>query len=151
MSDFNVIAVVDMVLDCTKLPNNARTSRLRKEIICCDNAIGVGGTVEQLEKAIKNYYQYYINCNNHAIAQNVSKSISEIVNHPNHYKLPGLDIECIDLIKAKLSKERYLGYLQGNVIKYQWRAGLKNDELTDIKKANKYSAWFEERLEEANG
>lgn len=139
--------IVDMVIDYRLLPKNSRTSRLRKEIECCYNSLGIGGSTNELEKAVKDYYQYYLNCNNHAIAVELANQEDNIVNHPEHYKLPGLDFECIDFIEAKLSKERYLGYLQGNVLKYQWRAGLKGDELTDIKKANKYSEWFEEKLE----
>lgn len=151
MNGYNVISIVDMILDCKKLPSNERTARLRHEIICCDVALEDNGTVAQLEKAIKDYYQYYLNCNNHSIAREIASKSEDTVNKPKHYELPGLGITCIDFIEAKLSKERFLGYLQGNVLKYQWRAGLKGDELTDIKKANKYSEWFEEKLEEVNG
>lgn len=150
MNGYNVISIVDMILDCKKLPSNERTARLRHEIICCDVALEDNGTVAHLEKAIKDYCQYYFNCNNHSIAREVANQDNQTVNHPSHYKLPGIDFECIDFIEAKLSKERYLGYLQGNVLKYQWRAGLKGDELTDIKKANKYSEWFEEKLGQVN-
>lgn len=144
MSDFNVIAVVDMVLDCTKLPNNARTSRLRKEIIYCDNALGVGGTVEQLEKAIKDYYQYYLNCNNHVIAQNKAKV--DIVHSPSHYKLRGLDIESVDVIRSVLSDEEYKGWCKGNALKYLFRAGKKDDEIQDLSKCSVYLKWLTDKL-----
>lgn len=145
MSDFNVIAIVDMVLDCTKLPNNARTSRLREEIICCDNALGVGGTVEQLEKAIKDYYQYYINCNNHAIAQNKVKM--DMVHNPSHYKLRGLDIESADVIKATLSDIEYIGWCKGNALKYLFRAGKKDNEVQDLSKCDVYVNWAIKAME----
>lgn len=139
MTGFSVIEIVDMVLDYKKLPNNERTSRLRKEIICCDSAIWVGGTVEQLEKAIKDYYQYYINCNNHAIAQN--KSSTDAVHSPKHYKLRGLDIESVDVIKAVLSDEEYCGWCKGNALKYLFRAGKKDDEVQDLSKCDVYVNW----------
>ncbi|WP_251455335.1 DUF3310 domain-containing protein [Veillonella intestinalis] len=144
MSDFNVIAVVDMVLDCTKLPNNARTSRLREEIICCDNALGVGGTVEQLEKAVKDYYQYYLNCNNHAIAQNKAKV--DMVHSPSYYKLRGLDIESVDVIRSVLSDEEYKGWCKGNALKYLFRAGKKDDEVQDLSKCSVYLKWLTDKL-----
>ena len=40
--------------------------------------------------------------------------------NPNHYKTDD-GIECIDAIQAMLGKERFEGFLQGNVIKYVWR------------------------------
>jgi len=41
------------------------------------------------------------------------------VNRPAHYASG--DIECIDAIRAQMSKEEYQGYLRGNVVKYMWR------------------------------
>ena len=37
-----------------------------------------------------------------------------------------------------MTHERYLGFLQGNVIKYVTRAGFKNNELEDLEKAEWY-------------
>ena len=62
--------------------------------------------------------------------------MSDQVNSPDHYKSGG--IEAIDYIKAKLSKEEFLGYLRGNIIKYTSRAPLKGSELQDYKKAEWY-------------
>jgi hypothetical protein len=52
------------------------------------------------------------------------------VNHPVHYNSHPSGIECIEIA-------RHYGFNVGNVIKYLWRAGLKNsaDELEDLKKA----------------
>lgn len=61
------------------------------------------------------------------------------INHPDHYMAGG--IETIDIIKAKMSKDEYLGFLKGNVIKYVTRAGQKgilSDETKDLKKAQFY-------------
>lgn len=59
--------------------------------------------------------------------------------NPMHYKKSdaicpcGRTIECIDVVKVRC-------FRIGNVIKYLWRAGLKNNssELEDYKKA----AWY---------
>lgn len=62
------------------------------------------------------------------------------VNHPEHYKVGG--IETIDFIKAKLTPEEFRGYLKGNVLKYASRAGHKNNAVEDAGKL----AWYANRL-----
>lgn len=59
--------------------------------------------------------------------------------NPDHYKEGG--IEVIDILKAKLTPEEFRGFLKGNVIKYTFRARLKNGE-EDYKKANWYSTFL---------
>jgi len=63
-----------------------------------------------------------------AIKPNNEKTVEEInrtvnynnnVNSPPHYNSG--DIECIDAIKASMSKDAFLGYCKGNVLKYMWR------------------------------
>lgn len=51
--------------------------------------------------------------------------------NPSHYKdrVPG--IEAIEVTE-------HFDFCRGNAIKYIWRAGLKNDELEDLKKARWY-------------
>jgi hypothetical protein len=66
--------------------------------------------------------------------------MKDLVNHPDHYKSGG--IEVIDFMEAKLTPEELKGYLRGNVIKYLSRAGKKDDELQDFKKAQ----WYLNRL-----
>lgn len=66
--------------------------------------------------------------------------MSDMVTSPSHYTAGG--IETIDYIKAKLSREEYLGYLKGQVMKYTSRAGKKHDEYEDYRKA----AWYLDRL-----
>ena len=39
--------------------------------------------------------------------------------HPIHYT--GGEIECIDGIRASMTKEAFNGFLKGNCIKYLWR------------------------------
>lgn len=57
--------------------------------------------------------------------------IHDPVNHPSHYCDGG--IETIDFIEAK-----QLPYHLGNAVKYISRAGKKDDELQDLRKARWY-------------
>ena len=57
------------------------------------------------------------------------------VNHPAHYASG--DIQCIDAIKASMSKLEYEGFLKGNAQKYLWRYRNKGG-LQDLQKANWY-------------
>nr|AHF24039.1 predicted protein [uncultured bacterium Contig643] len=63
------------------------------------------------------------------------------VNSPNHYKLDGLDIEVIDVIRSVLSEREFEAYCLGNVIKYVLRAKKKNGK-EDLKKARVYINWI---------
>lgn len=60
------------------------------------------------------------------------------VDHPPHYNAGG--IECIDGLKAMLSREEFIGFLKGNVVKYLWRAKHKGKESEDARKAGWYLA-----------
>jgi hypothetical protein len=53
------------------------------------------------------------------------------VNHPKHYTSHPSGIECIEIT-------RWFNFNLGNVIKYIWRAPLKDLELEDLKKARWY-------------
>lgn len=53
------------------------------------------------------------------------------VNYPKHYTSHHTGIECIELTEC-------MNFNTGNAFKYLWRAGLKNDIETDIKKARFY-------------
>jgi hypothetical protein len=59
------------------------------------------------------------------------------VNSPDHYKLRGLDIEAIDVIRGALTEDEFRGFCKGNVLKYTIREGHKNGD-EDLKKAKKY-------------
>jgi len=63
----------------------------------------------------------------------------DAVNNPSHYTTGG--IECIDAMQAMLSRDEFIGYLRGNVFKYQWRYQHKNG-VEDLKKAR----WYANRL-----
>ena len=66
--------------------------------------------------------------------------------NPNHYK--GSGIECIEYIKERLPADAFLGYLDGNIIKYTHRWKEKNG-IEDLRKAR----WYLDRLieEQCNG
>ncbi len=57
-------------------------------------------------------------------------------------------IEVIDVIKAKLTREQYRGYLLGNALKYSMRMMHKTPEnpLRDAEKAANYSQWLAEAM-----
>lgn len=57
------------------------------------------------------------------------------VNSPKYYKLEGLDVEAIDIIKATVKD--FNSFCHGNIIKYVLRANKKNG-IEDFKKAKKY-------------
>ena len=48
------------------------------------------------------------------------------IKSPNHYKLNGLKIESIDVIKAVLGRDGFSAFCHGNVLKYLIRARKKN-------------------------
>lgn len=72
---------------------------------------------------------------------------NDVISNPNHYKLDGLDIEVRDVIKSVLGTVGFLGFYQGNIIKYILRANKKNG-LEDYKKARQYLDWLIEELDE---
>lgn len=64
----------------------------------------------------------------------------DAVEHPNHYtsRVPG--IECIQVVQ-------HFNFNRGNAIKYVWRAGLKGDEIEDLRKAKQYIDFEIERIQ----
>lgn len=71
------------------------------------------------------------------------KLVSDNVHAPDHYKLRGLDIEAIDVIRGALTEDEFRGFCKGNVLKYTIREGHKNGD-EDLKKAKKYLEFVEE-------
>lgn len=75
----------------------------------------------------------------YAEIEQVRQAIKDNVNHPSHYA--GSAIECIDAMEAMMTHEQFIGYLRGNLFKYQWRYEKKNG-IEDLKKAQ----WYLEKL-----
>ena len=59
---------------------------------------------------------------------------ADSVAHPKHYTQHPSGVECIRIVE-------HMSFCLGNVIKYVWRADLKDDGLEDLKKAK----WYLER------
>ena len=56
------------------------------------------------------------------------------VNHPRHYTGHPSGVECIEITE-------HMNFCVGNAVKYLWRAGLKGDDIEDLRKA----AWYVQR------
>ncbi len=69
----------------------------------------------------------------------------DVVNHPKHYQLDGLEVEALDVIKSALSEEEFKGYLLGNMLKYMLRHKKKNNE-EDLQKMLFYSKELDKLL-----
>lgn len=61
--------------------------------------------------------------------------MSDIVSHPAHYTGHPSGVECIEVV-------RYLPACWANLIKYLWRAELKNGG-EDLAKAGQYASWID--------
>lgn len=90
--------------------------------------------VEEARAAVKPHVEEI--CQQPSITRNLGKEY-EHVNHPPHYQGK---VEAIDYIWDKLTKEEYIGFLKGSILKYVSRLGKKEDDLADAKKATWYLA-----------
>ena len=64
----------------------------------------------------------------------------DAVNSSEHYNM--LDVEAINLIEMSMTKEEFLGYLKGNVLKYIIRYKHKGKAGEDLDKGK----WYLDRL-----
>jgi hypothetical protein len=69
------------------------------------------------------------------------------IKSPKHYKLEGLNVESIEVIKSVLGQEGFKAFCKGNTMKYLIRAEKKNG-LEDYKKAQTYLNWYLKECEE---
>lgn len=76
--------------------------------------------------------------------------MADIINSPDHYKLPGLNVEAIDVVRAVLGPDKFQGFCRGNEIKYLIRAERKNG-IEDLEKAQKYLSWEIESRKSSGG
>ena len=70
------------------------------------------------------------------------------VNHPTHYTSGG--IECIEAIKASMSKEAFKGFIKANCIKYLWRHEHKGGK-EDLLKCEFYLKALIKEVDNING
>ena len=60
---------------------------------------------------------------------------------PKYYKNDGLSpLDAFE--RGLISREEFLGFMKGNVIKYVVRVGKKDDAIKDIDKAIDYLEWM---------
>lgn len=64
--------------------------------------------------------------------------MTDPVNHPSHYNASPSGVECADVIG-------HMPGWQSHAMKYLWRAGLKGDEATDLRKS---IWWIQFRLKQ---
>ena len=57
--------------------------------------------------------------------------MNDPVNHPKHYTEHPSGVECIEITE-------HMNFCVGNAIKYLWRAGLKCEQVEDLRKARWY-------------
>lgn len=69
------------------------------------------------------------------------------ISNPKHYKLDGLDIESVDVVKAVLGEEGFINFCLGNILKYAIRAKKKGQFDSDIGKIKTYCEFIERTKE----
>ena len=57
--------------------------------------------------------------------------MNDPVNHSKHYTEHPSGVECIEITE-------HMNFCVGNAIKYLWRAGLKGEQVEDLRKARWY-------------
>ena len=97
-------------------------------------------TKERLYK----YAEYIQNQNKNSQTNETATNNKDEVHNPDHYKLNGLNIEAVDVVKAVLTEEEFKGWCRGNALKYLMRAGKKdkNKEKQDFAKAGVFISWI---------
>ena len=56
-------------------------------------------------------------------------------------------IETLDVIRAKLTRDQYLGYLLGTTLVYLCRLNWKDQAGSDARKAANYARWLADEIE----
>lgn len=51
-------------------------------------------------------------------------------------------VQPIQLMKAQMSREAFMGFLRGNIIKYTSRLGKKDKEVKETAKILQYALWL---------
>lgn len=51
-------------------------------------------------------------------------------------------VQPIHLMRAQMSKEAFMGFLRGNIIKYTSRLGKKDKEVKETAKILQYALWL---------
>jgi len=69
--------------------------------------------------------------------------------HPSHYKIPGMEIEVIDIIKAKgrIATDCWQFFCWASCLQYLWRFDLRGAPKNDLAKAMVYLGWLKDANE----
>ena len=73
---------------------------------------------------------------------------SKEIDCPDHYTSG--EIECIDAIRSALTHEELIGYLRGQIFRYNWRLNMKDTPLKNAGKANQYMIRLVSEVQEDN-
>ncbi|MFY4844618.1 DUF3310 domain-containing protein [Aliarcobacter butzleri] len=91
------------------------------------------------------------------IVDEALKEVAKNEDKPNKVKNPNAThyeiwngFEAIDIIKNILSKDEYIGYLKGNILKYQLRLGKKDNVEKEKEKIKDYQNELNELLGDIN-
>lgn len=91
--------------------------------------------IEDAERKVKEAYK-------EAVLTNITEPKSSPDPKSTYYDAGG--IPTIDIIKAKLTSEQYIGYLLGNIIKYSCRLNFKDQFERDLEKIGVYEQLLKE-------
>lgn len=105
------------------------------------------GNVEprkSIREKLYNYAAYIQNEKAASYMTSIDNKNTDEVNSPDHYKLSGLNIEVVDVIRAVLTEDEFKGWCKGNALKYLMRAGKKDKskEKQDFAKAGVFISWL---------
>ncbi len=68
--------------------------------------------------------------------------------HPSHYVIPGLNIELVDIIKAKakIATDCWQFFCWASCLQYLWRFDLRGAPANDLGKALVYLGWLKDSV-----
>ena len=125
---------------CDDCPFSSTNSTLNINVCGDLYSTGNNGIDDTDKKLLQSANDFLKMCRNTGAIIGEGTVAEDKVNSPKHYRLPGLNIESIDIIRAILGKY-FKWFCLGNIIKYILRAEKKNG-LEDYKKARKYLDWL---------
>ena len=77
----------------------------------------------------------------------MTTEVIDQVNSPEHFII--LDFDAIDLIEMSMTRNEFLGYLKGNVLKYIIRYRHKGKAAEDLGKCLWYLTRLKDKVEDA--
>lgn len=139
-------------INCTCCPFDYDNSKNQKT--CKDNRYSDTGYCDEKNLAVEQSAKAFLKMCEDKKLFNFEDEVSaptllvndDNVNSPSHYKLDGLNVESIDVIKSILGAEGFKAFCYGNALKYLTRANKKNG-IEDFKKAQVYLKWYIEEVE----